>query len=208
MRLSQEVIALLRLLDAKRPIDPVVLAEAPKLVFEFNLVSRLGSGDLQLTKTGARALFQAQCIEALEQAASGGHPVMHSDVERWLSSSGFLHASDRSITSRGKLWLASLEPAAEDGVGTPASGAASTAATGAAANSAACAASSANTAATTTATTSAVAAVDASTNARPTNDGAHISSHIDDKIDSKPGSNDVDSSADQPARSAGARRSA
>lgn len=112
MRLSKEIVALLRMLDEEGGSAAVAAPPAPKLAFELNLVSRLGAGGLQLTKTGGRALFQAQCIDALEQAGAGGQPLMVDDVERWLTSSGFLHASNKTVTARGKLWLASLTPAA------------------------------------------------------------------------------------------------
>lgn len=112
MRLKPEFVALLRMLDAEDGASTPVVTEAPKLLFEFNLVSRLPSGALQLTKSGSRALFQAACIEALELALTddAARPPMDSDVERWLTSSGFLHAADRTISARGKLWLASLTP--------------------------------------------------------------------------------------------------
>lgn len=112
MRLSKEIVALLRMLDADGSAAAVTAPAAPRLAFELNLVCRLGAGGLQLTKTGARALFQAECIEALEQAGAGAPPVMVDDVERWLTSSGFLHASNKTMTARGQLWLASLTPAA------------------------------------------------------------------------------------------------
>lgn len=115
MRLKQEDIALLRMLDSEGGAAPATITEAPKTMFEFNLVSRLPSGALQLTKTGARALFQAECIEALEQTSAGRQPAMVNDVERWLTSSGFLHPVERSITARGKLWLASLTPDGAEG---------------------------------------------------------------------------------------------
>lgn len=110
MRLSQEVVALLRMLVQDGAAATGAGPEAPKVIFEFNLVSRLGSGALQLTKTGARALFQAECIEALEQSRDGGQPPMVDDVERWLTSSGFLHPGNKTMTARGALWLASLSP--------------------------------------------------------------------------------------------------
>lgn len=109
MRLNQETVALMRSLDSEHG-TPALVTDAPKQLFEFNFVVRLGSGALQLTKTGARALFQAECIEALEQTLAGAQPAMLSGVERWLTSSGFLHGADKSITGRGKLWLASLTP--------------------------------------------------------------------------------------------------
>jgi len=115
MRLKQEDIALLRMLDSEGGAGPATITDAPKTMFEFNMVSRLPSGALQLTKTGARALFQAECIEALEQTLAGRQPAMVDDVERWLTSSGFLHPADRSITARGKLWLASLTPEVGEG---------------------------------------------------------------------------------------------
>ncbi len=119
MRLKQEEIALLRMLESEdgavstAPSGP--LADVPRSMFELNLVSRLGTGALQLTKTGARALFQAECIAALEQTLAGGRPAMLNGVERWLTSSGFLHPEQRTITARGKLWLASLTPKGADG---------------------------------------------------------------------------------------------
>lgn len=117
MRLHQDILAILRALDGDSPAGalPSVPTEAPKQLFEYNFVSRLGSGELQLTKTGARALFQAECIEALEQTLAGARPDMASGVLRWLTSSGFLHAGDKTITTRGKLWLASLTPEAPPG---------------------------------------------------------------------------------------------
>lgn len=118
MRLNQEIVALMRSLDAEHG-TPALLTDAPKQMFEFNFVSRLGTGALQLTKTGTRALFQAECIEALEQTLAGAQPAMFSGVERWLTSSGFLSAADKSITARGKLWLASLTPDAPE-TGAPA----------------------------------------------------------------------------------------
>ncbi|MFL6708452.1 MAG: hypothetical protein ACJ8HI_09620 [Massilia sp.] len=122
MRLSKDDIALLRTLDKEKDQDtgageaqagteaPAHLTEAPKALFELNLINRLVSGDIQITKTGSRALFQAECIEALEQTLAGLDPAMSGGVERWLLSSGFLHAADKTVTSRGKLWLASLTP--------------------------------------------------------------------------------------------------
>lgn len=117
MRLSKDDIALLRMLDKENDAaaaDSAGLADqpkdAPKSLFEFNLVNRHVNGELQLTKTGARALFQAECIDALEQTLAGAEPAMTGGVERWLVSSGFLHATDGSVTTRGKLWLASLTP--------------------------------------------------------------------------------------------------
>ena len=126
MRLCKDDIALLRTLDKDKDKGketdtgagegqagadaPAHLTEAPKALFELNLINRLVSGDIQITKTGSRALFQAECIEALEQTLAGLDPAMSGGVERWLLSSGFLHAVDKSVTSRGKLWLASLTP--------------------------------------------------------------------------------------------------
>jgi hypothetical protein len=113
MRLQPEDIALLRKLDKNDAAAP--LTDAPKFMFEFNMVTRLASGALQLTKTGARALFQAECIDALEQARAGLAGQMENDVERWLTSSGFLQARDKTVTARGKLWLESLTPDAQAG---------------------------------------------------------------------------------------------
>ncbi|MDB5959323.1 MAG: hypothetical protein JWP59_617 [Massilia sp.] len=113
MKLKPEDIALLRMLDREDAAAP--LTDAPKFMFEFNLVSRLPSGVLQLTKTGARAVFQAACIDALDQAGAGLARHMENDVERWLTSSGFLQASDKTVTARGKLWLESLSPDAAAG---------------------------------------------------------------------------------------------
>jgi hypothetical protein len=120
MRLNQETVALLRKLDSEGGLVPQVLTDAPKMMFDLHLVSRQGSGALQLTRTGARALFQAECIEALEHAIDGVAPSMHSGVERWLTSSGFLHGVDKTVTARGKLWLASLTPHAALAGATPA----------------------------------------------------------------------------------------
>lgn len=129
MRLSKEDITLLRTLEnaaggqhaghqtADSDLDAIGAAEhgapvteAPRAMFEFNLVQRLPSGALQITKTGSRALFQAECIAALEMAAAGAPPDMTGGVERWLVSSGFLHPAERTVTARGKLWLSSLSP--------------------------------------------------------------------------------------------------
>lgn len=110
MRLSKEEIALLRRLDSDSTAGAAAGAEAPKRMFELNLLTRLGAGGLQLTQTGARALFQAECIDALEQAVDGLAPEMPGGVERWLVSSGFMQAASRTISARGKLWLASLTP--------------------------------------------------------------------------------------------------
>jgi len=126
MRLSKDEIALLRLLDhpdgTEHPSPqagpsrqegahpPPSGPELPKILFDMNLVQRQPSGHVQLTRTGARALFQAECIEALDQALAGQQPVLPGGVERWLVSSGFLHPIEHSVTSRGKLWLASLSP--------------------------------------------------------------------------------------------------
>lgn len=112
MRLSKEVIALLRALDEDGSALAMAASATPRQVFDLQLVSRLGSGTVQLTKTGARALFQADCIAALEQTAAGVQPAMVADVERWLTSSGFLNATNKTITARGQLWLASLTPTA------------------------------------------------------------------------------------------------
>ncbi|WP_426197363.1 hypothetical protein [Massilia sp. DWR3-1-1] len=112
MRLNQETVALLRKLDNEGGLVPQVLTDAPKMMFDLHLVSRQGSGALQLTRTGARALFQAECIAALEHAVDGLAPPMASGVERWLTSSGFLHGVHKTVTARGKLWLASLTPQA------------------------------------------------------------------------------------------------
>lgn len=111
MKLHLAIVALLRALDGGTA--PVRAADAPRQMFEFNFVSRDGAGGLLLTKTGQRALFQAECIEALEQILAGECPPMVNGVERWLTSSGFLHAGDKTITARGKLWLASLAPEPE-----------------------------------------------------------------------------------------------
>lgn len=126
MRLSKDEIALLRLLENNHltenqnqqaaAIQPQgeaanpASAELPKIFFEMNLVQRQPTGQLHLTKTGERALFQAECIEALDQALAGHRPALAGGVERWLVSSGFLHPVEHSVTSRGKLWLASLSP--------------------------------------------------------------------------------------------------
>ncbi|WP_426113450.1 hypothetical protein [Massilia sp. PWRC2] len=142
MRLSKEIIALLRALDeagstlataasappgqqstqqstqqSAQPFTQQSAQQATALarqVFDLQLVIRLGSGTVQLTKTGARALFQADCIAALEQTRAGGQPAMVADVERWLTSSGFFNATNKTITARGQLWLASLTPSAAD----------------------------------------------------------------------------------------------
>jgi hypothetical protein len=131
MRLSKDEIALLRLLENRHVTEnqnqqaehsqhqgaiSSTEGELPRIFFEMNLVQRLPSGQLHLTKTGERALFQAECIEALDQALAGRQPVLAGGVERWLVSSGFLHAVEHSVTSRGKLWLASLSPAQASGV--------------------------------------------------------------------------------------------
>lgn len=128
MRLNKDEVALLRMLDKSKEDDdsgdaaagsgepadyaeaPGHPIEAPKTLFEFNLINRLATGELQLTKTGSRALFQAECIDALEQTLAGAQPPMAGGVERWLVSSGFLHGVNKTVTSRGKLWLASLTP--------------------------------------------------------------------------------------------------
>ncbi len=130
MRLSKDDIALLRWLENHQSTEnqsqqaghshhqgatSSAESELPRIFFETNLVQRLPSGQLHLTKTGERALFQAECIEALDQALAGRQTVMAGGVERWLVSSGFLHAVERSVTSRGKLWLASLSPAQASG---------------------------------------------------------------------------------------------
>lgn len=109
MKLGKEEVTLLRLLDRGEPA-PHGASSVPKSLFDLNLVHRLACGTVQLTKTGERALFQAQCIEALAQAQAGSGPVIDHGVERWLVSSGFLRADDQAITRRGQLWLASLEP--------------------------------------------------------------------------------------------------
>lgn len=117
MRLSKEDVALLRELESADGAGMAMVNVAPKAMFEFNLVNRLPAGTLQITKTGSRALFQAECIDALEQSlaapAGCGGVAMTSGVERWLISSGFLHAVEKTVTARGKLWLASLSPDAQ-----------------------------------------------------------------------------------------------
>lgn len=101
----------------------------PQRLFAFNLVSRLPSGVIVLTRMGERALFRQACIAALTSIERGEPLDMSIDVHRWLTSSGFINggasaaASRRAISQRGRLWLAAsrddpvplvCEPTAED----------------------------------------------------------------------------------------------
>lgn len=115
-KLSDEEIGVLQSLDAGQASGGAAPggAELPKRLFEFNLVARQPDGKLMLTKAGQRALFQHQCIGALDAMARGEMPVRASGVERWLAASGFVTSAgpdqEPRITPRGRLWMNSFEP--------------------------------------------------------------------------------------------------
>lgn len=86
--------------------------DLPQKLFAYNLVARQPGGTAVLTKDGERALFGHACMTALAAIERGEAGAIAVGVRKWLLSSGFVKAAGATaapvITSRGKLWLASL----------------------------------------------------------------------------------------------------
>jgi hypothetical protein len=92
--------------------------ELPQKLFAFNLVARHPCGTTVLTTKGERALFGQACFAALDALARGAAVELDDDVRKWLLVSGFVDAGAHtaspataaaSVTTRGRLWLASFE---------------------------------------------------------------------------------------------------
>lgn len=90
--------------------------DLPQKLFAYNLVARHPCGTTVLTKNGERALFGQACFAALEALARGAPVELDDDVHKWLLVSGFVDAgaagaatAAASVTTRGRLWLASFE---------------------------------------------------------------------------------------------------
>lgn len=117
-KLSGDEIEVLQSLDPERhPAAPVRLSAIPKRLAEFNLVCRQADGEMAITQTGRRALFQRECTEALGAIARGEPIQLGSGVEKWLVAGGFVVAdgigAPLQVSARGKLWLRSFALDAE-----------------------------------------------------------------------------------------------
>lgn len=115
-KLTSVEISMLHALDGdKAEARPSVRhADIPKRLFEFSLVARQPAGEMVMTKVGQRALFQHQCVQALQGLVRGEGTQLSSGVERWLVASGFVAQGAPGlalqVTARGTLWLTSLGP--------------------------------------------------------------------------------------------------
>ena len=90
--------------------------DLPQKLFAFNLAARHPCGTTVLTKNGERALFGHACFAALDALARGAPVELDDDVRKWLQASGFVDAgapaAKASVTTRGRLWLASFDDGA------------------------------------------------------------------------------------------------
>jgi hypothetical protein len=112
MTLTIEDIAVLKAMDGAAQ-DDAVFTNIPQRLFVYGLISRQPSGEVILTKSGNRRLFQHACCDALREVAEGAPLAPDSGTGRWLGSSGFV-ARDAvtgalSVTRRGQVWLDSFE---------------------------------------------------------------------------------------------------
>lgn len=116
-KLNADEISALQSLDSDSPLHLGMLREGdlPQRLFCFNLVTRQPSGKTVLTRSGERLLFRQACISALMAIERGEPLTISNDVDKWLTSSGFIKAgtdpssSPRAISQRGRLWLAAGE---------------------------------------------------------------------------------------------------
>ena len=112
MTLTIEDIAVLKAMDGAAP-DDAVFSNIPQRLFVYGLISRQPSGEVILTKSGSRRLFQQACCDALRAVAEGAALAPESDTGRWLGSSGFVArdaaSGASSVTRRGQVWLDSFE---------------------------------------------------------------------------------------------------
>ncbi|SFV11741.1 hypothetical protein [Pseudoduganella namucuonensis] len=116
-RLSDEELAMLRLLDTDAPHqgEGTGAPRPPKRLFELGLVTRPGGGEPRLSALGKRALFQRRCIDVLRALGQGGGAIVEDDARQWLLTCQFIRTAPGAsgvayaVTERGRAWLDDLD---------------------------------------------------------------------------------------------------